>query len=112
MKYLSIIIIAFLFVGCGSKYVKVESQRFNVKVKQLYKQNGVIVIYYLKDQFNGAKVTSKDNQIKISVEPSLYEPVLIITEKSSVDELRGTKDVLSTKYNLVLPKDYVIKIKE
>lgn len=99
-------------LGCGSKYVKVETQRFNVKVKQLYKKNGVMVIYYLKDEFKGHKLTDKENDIEISTESSLHSPILIITEKASVNELRGTKNVLDKKYNLVLPTGYKIKVKE
>lgn len=112
MKKLLVILMFLFIIGCGSKYVKVETQRFNVKVKQLYKKNGVMIIYYLKDEFKGHKLTDKENDIEISIESSLYEPILIITEKASVNELRGTKYILEKKYNLVLPPGYVIKVKE
>ncbi|MDA3837781.1 MAG: hypothetical protein PF574_02245 [Candidatus Delongbacteria bacterium] len=112
MKRLLITIISVFILGCGSKYVNVETQRFNVKVKQLYKQDGVIVVYYLKDAFKGDKLTDKEDNIEISEESSIHEPILIITEKASVNELRGTKNVLEKKYDLVLPTGYEIKEKE
>ncbi|MBN2789321.1 MAG: hypothetical protein JXR69_03955 [Candidatus Delongbacteria bacterium] len=112
MKNFIIILISLIVISCGSKYVNVETQRYNVRVKQLYKQDGILIVYYLKDEFKGAKITDKEDEIEITEESSIYDPILIITEKASVNELRGTKDVLELKYNLVLPKGYVIKDKE
>ncbi|MDA3884074.1 MAG: hypothetical protein PF638_00595 [Candidatus Delongbacteria bacterium] len=112
MKRILFIIITIFIVSCGSKYVKVETQRFNVEVKQLYKKNGEIIIYYLTDEFKGHKLTDKEDYIEITTESSIYVPILIITETASLNELRGTKDILDKKYNLVLPSGYEIKVKE
>ena len=112
MKKVLVIIIFVLLFSCGSRYVNVETQRFNVKVKQLYRKNGVLIVYYLKSEFKGHKLTSTEHDIKISEESSLHSPILMITETASVNELRGTKNVLEMKYNLVLPTGYKIKVKE
>ena len=111
MKNLLLFLILIFIIGCGSKYVKVETLTFTVNLKQLYKKNGVLIIYYLEDEFTGHKLTDKKDEIEISEESSLNRPVLIITEKASTNELRGTKNVLKMTYNLVLPSNYVIKEK-
>ena len=110
MKYL-IYILFFIVLSCGTKHIITRSETYTVRVKRIHKTGDVVTVYYLLNNRSGAKIESDKDKIQIRYDDYIKNPMLFVSDDIKEDTLKRTKDVLSRKFELVLPMEYEIKEK-